>query len=132
MKLIISYGEFHISLKIPLKIPSNFKQQASNIGVWQLRNPRKNHKKLLIYSSEDLLAFFFFLFNLPTLSRQPNKVLRKMKNQMGCKSNIISTAKDFDNVLKGFRECRACMFGHKIKYCFNSKQRTSKMGFLDW
>ena len=36
------------------------------------------------------------------LSRQPNRVLRKMKNRMGCKSKIVSTAKDFKKTLLDF------------------------------
>ena len=36
------------------------------------------------------------------LSRQPNRVLRKMKNRMGCKSKIDSTAKDFKKTLLDF------------------------------
>ena len=42
------------------------------------------------------------MFNLPMLSPQPNKVLRKMKNRMGCKSKIVPTAKDFEKTLLDF------------------------------
>ena len=47
------------------------------------------------------------MFNLSTLSRQPNRVLRKMKNRMGYKSKIVSTAKDFEKILLDFEnvEC---------------------------
>ena len=42
------------------------------------------------------------MFNLPMLSPQPNKVLRKMKNRMGCKSKIVPTEKDFEKTLLDF------------------------------
>ena len=42
------------------------------------------------------------MFNLLMLSPQPNKVLRKMKNRMGCKSKIVPTAKDFEKTLLDF------------------------------
>ena len=42
------------------------------------------------------------MFNLLMLSPQPNKVLRKMKNRMGCKSKIVPTAKDFEKALLDF------------------------------
>ena len=40
------------------------------------------------------------------LSRQPNRVLRKMKNRMGCKSKIVSTAKDLEKTLLDFENVR--------------------------
>ena len=50
------------------------------------------------------------MFNLPTLSWQPNRVLRKMKNRMGCKSKIVSTAKDFEKTLLDFENVgRVCL-----------------------
>ena len=65
------------------------------------------------------------------LSRQPNRVYRKMTNLMGF-SLIDSTAKEVEKTLIDFYNVRRLCLDCKSKLHLNSKQRTGKMGFPDW